>query len=149
MEETITRLQNLIHVGVEYITSYDASELMEKPNPDKWSKKEIIGHLIDSGLNNIQRFTEIQFEKKPYKIRSYNQDKLVKANFYQETEIKDLLEFWIAINKQIIHLMKQQSEESLKYELVLPNESPSDLRFLMTDYVDHFEHHIIQLKRTS
>jgi len=105
MEETITRLQNLIHVGVEYITSYDASELMKKPNPDKWSKKEIIGHLIDSGLNNIQRFTEIQFEKKPYKIRSYNQDKLVKANFYQETEIKDLLEFWIPINKQIIHLM--------------------------------------------
>jgi ribosome biogenesis SPOUT family RNA methylase Rps3 len=34
-------------------------------NPKKWSKKQILGHLVDSGINNLQRFTEIQFEEKP------------------------------------------------------------------------------------
>ena len=69
MTEIINRLEQLLKSGLEYISKSSESELTQKPNPEKWSKKEIIGHLIDSGINNLQRFTEIQFENKPYKIR--------------------------------------------------------------------------------
>jgi hypothetical protein len=31
-----------------------------KPAPDRWSKKEILGHLIDSAANNHQRFVRAQ-----------------------------------------------------------------------------------------
>ena len=72
-----------------------------KISNDKWSKKEILGHLIDSGINNLQRFTEIQFENKPYKIRKYNQDELVKANEYQNSETEEIADFWLSINNRI------------------------------------------------
>jgi|TARA_R110000737_G_scaffold264685_1_gene272514 hypothetical protein len=62
--------------------------------PKKWSKKEILGHLIDSGINNLQRFTEIQFSDRPYVIRKYNQNELVIVNDYQNAEIKEILDFW-------------------------------------------------------
>ena len=31
-------------------------EVQLKTSPDKWSKKQILGHLVDSGLNDIGRF---------------------------------------------------------------------------------------------
>ena len=145
MTKTINRLDRLLNSGSEYITISPESELNHKPSPEKWSKKEILGHLIDSGINNLQRFTEIQFESKPYKIRKYNQDELVKANDYQHSEIKELVAFWVSINHRIKSLMKIQTDKTLNYKVELDTEIESDLRFLIHSYVDHLEHHLNQI----
>ncbi|GAA4823137.1 DinB family protein [Algivirga pacifica] len=147
MEQTIRKLEQLLEVGVDYIGRCSQSDLNDKPNPEKWSKKEIIGHLIDSGINNLQRFTEIQFECKPYRIRKYNQDELVIANSYQKADIKEIVGAWVAVNNRIQALMKQQSEETLGFEIVLGNGAVSDLKFLMEDYVEHLEHHLKQITK--
>jgi len=116
-----------------------------KQTAASWSKKEILGHLIDSAINNLQRFTEIQYSEKPYRIRSYNQDELVKANDYQNKNIQDLFNLLITLNWHIVYLIKNQSEETLKYEIILPNQTVTDLRFVMEDYIDHFYHHLNQI----
>ena len=145
MVKSINKLEELLNSGVEYLSKSSESELAQKPSPEKWSKKEILGHLVDSGINNLQRFTEIQFENKPYKIRKYNQDELVKANDYQNAELEEVVNFWLAINRRILYLMKQQTDDTLNYEIVLDSGDISDLKFLIEDYVDHLEHHLKQL----
>lgn len=145
MTETLNRLELLLKLGLEYISKSSESELTQKPSSDKWSKKEILGHLIDSGINNLQRFTEIQFEIKPYKIRKYKQDELVKANGYQHSETKEIINFWLVINNRIKILIEQQTENTLNYEIELDNSKISDFRFLIKDYVDHLEHHLNQI----
>ena len=145
MKQTIDKLEQLLKSGSEYISNTSESDLTYKFNPKKWSKKEILGHLIDSGINNLQRFTEIQFENKPYRIRKYNQDGLVKANDYQNSETKEILEFWKSINNRVLYVIKQQTEETLAFKIELEKENFSDLRFLMNDYVDHMEHHLNQI----
>ena len=145
MVKSINKLEGLLNSGVEYLSKSSESELAQKPSPEKWSKKEILGHLVDSGINNLQRFTEIQFENKPYKIRKYNQDELVKANDYQNAELEEVVNFWLAINRRILYLMKQQTDDTLCYEIVLDSGDISDLKFLIEDYVDHLEHHLKQL----
>ena len=50
-----------------------------------------MGHLVDSGINNLQRFVEIQYAAKPYPIRKYEQDALVEANLYQNSDINEIL----------------------------------------------------------
>lgn len=148
MQSTITRLEDLLKASIEPI-SHDINikkGWKHKSSPEKWSKQEILGHLIDSAINNLQRFTEIQFEPKPYQIRRYNQDELVKANAYQEAEINKLIALWLSVNIRILALMKLQTEATLSYPIILPDGEASDLRFLMTDYVDHLEHHLKQLK---
>lgn len=149
MTATITKLEQLLTFGLEYISKSSASELNQKPRPDKWSKKEILGHLIDSGVNNLQRFTEIQFENKPYKIKKYKQAELVTANDYQHSEIEELVKFWVSLNHRIKNLMNRQTQKTLKYEIELDNEQLSDLRFLMKDYVDHLEYHLKQIMSRS
>lgn len=145
MTGTISRFEQLLKSGLEYFSQSSELEMSRKSSPEKWSKKEILGHLIDSGINNLQRFTEIQFKNKPYRIRKYNQDELVKANNYQNSEIKEIVELWVSINNRIKNLMKQQSEKRLNYKIELDNKSITDLRFLMNDYVDHLEHHLNQI----
>jgi hypothetical protein len=41
--------------------------------------------------------------------------------------------------------MQNQTETTLKFQLILPNQDVKDLRFLIRDYVDHLEHHLIQI----
>lgn len=118
-----------------------------KSSETKWSKKEILGHLIDSALNNLQRFTEIQYAEKPYPVRPYNQDELVKANHYQERESAELLALWSGLNKQIAFIMQHQTEETFAFSLLLPDKTVSDLRFLMTDYIHHLQHHLIEIRK--
>ena len=89
MEDVIKKLEIAIHQLSNYLNRTSEEKISVKLNPEKWSKKEIVGHLVDSGINNLQRFTEIQFMDNPYYVRDYNQDELVRVNDYQKEEIKN------------------------------------------------------------
>ena len=147
MLETIAKLEQLLIIGLEYLSKSSESDLSQKISIDKWSKKEILGHLIDSGINNLQRFTEIQFENKPYQIRKYNQQELVKVNEYQSAETNEIIELWASINHRIKNLIKIQTEKTLNYKIEIEKDNISDLRFLMKDYVNHLEHHLNQIMK--
>ena len=144
MEEAIQKLERYLNLTESYFINATLLEINFKASESKWSKKEILGHLIDSGINNLQRFTEIQFEEKPYSIRKYNQDALVLTNDYQHSDLLELIGFWESINKRIITIMQLQTIETLRYEIKLDGEY-NNLKFLMTDYVEHLKHHINQI----
>ena len=146
MRATINKLEWLLTLTKEYISKASDAELNHKASPEKWSKKEIIGHLIDSGINNLQRFTSVQIEKEPFRIRPMKQIELVEANDYQHAEIEELLAFLTSINIRIKNLMLLQDAQSLTTKIELYTKgNMSDLRYLMEDYVVHFEHHINQI----
>lgn len=145
MKEQADRLDHLIQMGLEYLNHVDTTALSWKFSQEKWSKKEILGHLIDSGINNLQRFTEIQYESKPYKIRKYKQDQLVIANDYQHAEIQELIVFWKAVNFRITKLILLQTDKTLAFPVDLGENKIVDLAFLIRDYMDHLEHHLKQI----
>lgn len=147
MKELRIRLDNLLKEASYYLELAAASEMELKSSPVSWSKREILGHLIDSALNNLQRFTEIQFQPKPFKIKPYDQNGLVKANDYQHADTEALVNLWQALNKRIGDVMEMQTESTLLHAIELSDGTITDLRFLMTDYVDHLEHHVRQLLR--
>jgi len=145
MITVINRLNKALN-EVPQMVLKQTTALKEKTTPEKWSKLEILGHLIDSGINNLQRFTEIRFMASPYVVRSYPQNELVIANEYQKAAPQELLNLWLAVNERIKLIMLAVNEEELSLPLKLGDDSSKDLRFLMTDYIDHLEHHLNQLK---
>ena len=145
MDLIINELKSLLTIGKKYINEFSLDELEKKPNKDKWSKKEILGHLIDSGINNLQRFTEIQFQDSPYKLRNYHQSNLVKSNFYQEAEIEEILQFWISINKRILFVISNLPKKVYQNRIVLPSKKVVSLSFLIEDYVAHLKYHLNQI----
>lgn len=145
MQNAILKFDQLLSENSEYFPTID-SVILEERKPGKWSKKEVLGHLIDSAVHNLVRFTEINYAAKPYRHRPYNQIDLVNINQYQTKDINELNELWLSLNRQIIRIMKSVDEEALDYKIILSDESVIDLRFLMTDYVEHLEHHINQIR---
>lgn len=145
MRITSEKLVHLIDQISEYVSKTSEKELAKKTNPEKWSKKEILGHLVDSGIHNLQRFTEIQFETKPYQIRPYKQDELVMANNYQNAETNEILELFRAINVRIINVINLLTVEILHSEIATMENEIVDLKYLIEDYRKHLEHHVNQI----
>ena len=145
MQEAILKFERLLLENVSYFPTINQNTLEER-KPGKWSKKEVLGHLVDSAIHNLVRFTEINYVEKPYRHRPYSQIDLVNLNQYQTMDINELTQLWFVLNKQIVRLMKSVDEKALDYEILLSDGSVIDLKFLMTDYVEHLEHHINQIK---
>ena len=122
-------------------------ELLSRPAENKWSKKEILGHLIDSAVNNLKRFTDIQFSAQPYKIISYNQTELVIVNDYQNLSLDHLLNLWQNLNRQIVYVVQRIPSEKLSYAVdpQYENKETKTLGWVICDYVAHMEHHFRQI----
>lgn len=145
MKEKIEKFESLINRMTDLLPDQSIHGFEVRPSAGKWSKKEVLGHLVDSAINNIQRFTEIQFAEKPYKIRRYDPDALVMANDYQNKNNPELYSLLIQLNRHILHLAKSQTAQALQYRLILPNDETADLQFLIEDYFEHFYHHVNQI----
>lgn len=144
-ENTINRLEFIINSIPNILLEMGEKELSIKHSDEKWSKKEILGHLIDSATNNHQRFVRAQFESNPE--INYDQNKWNKFNFYQEIESIQLIHFWTSYNRQLLEIIKRIPKESLIKQIKI-GESLITLEFLIIDYVEHLEHHLKQLIKT-
>jgi hypothetical protein len=142
IEKAISRLNYIIDKVPSILTEIGEENMSAKPLPTKWSKKEIIGHLIDSATNNHQRFVRGQFETIP-EIR-YDQNKWNEYNFYQQIDSKQLILFWTIYNKQLIEIINRIPAENLKRQIKV-GEDLLTLEFLIADYVEHLEHHLKQV----
>ena len=119
---------------------------------NKWSKKEILGHLVDSASNNHQRFVRAQFQRNLV-FQSYNQDDWVKVQNYQFVNWFSLVELWKGFNFLIVHLIAEIPNEILLKEtvehnfnaiayIVVPKSKPATLEYFIKDYYLHLRHHL-------
>jgi hypothetical protein len=142
VEQSIKRLEYLTDIIPSLITEMGEESFSLKISKDKWSKKEIIGHLIDSATNNHQRFVRGQFEMTPE--ISYNQNKWNEFSFYQQINAEQIISFWTIYNKQLLEIIKRIPIDNLKREIKI-GENIFTLKFLIADYVEHLEHHLKQI----
>ena len=140
--KTAERLNHLTQVIPPLLISIPENEFARKPRPDKWSKKQIVGHLIDSAANNHHRFIRTRIEDVPH--ISYNQDKWNDLTHYNDFNSSGLIDLWNSYNKLLTHIISNISEKDLDRKCKAGNEEHS-LRYLITDYVVHLEHHLRQV----
>ena len=120
-------------------------ELARKPAPTKWSKREILGHLVDSAQNNLQRFVRGQYEDTPAIV--YNQDEWVQRQHYQRCDDHELLQLWILLNRHLCHVLEAMdpAHYEKKCNVGKGEASLQTLKFLAEDYLVHMKHHLHQI----
>ncbi|MBB5634832.1 hypothetical protein HDE68_000717 [Pedobacter cryoconitis] len=141
--QSIERLQYLSETIPSLLNEIDDHIFSLKPAANKWSKKEIIGHLIDSAVANHQRFVRAQFEDTP-KI-TYDQNNYNTFNYYDQIDNKQIISFWTVYNKQLLELIRLIPAELLKKECFTGGDESLTIAFLFDDYVEHLEHHLRQV----
>ena len=109
-----------------------------------WSRKQILGHLIDSASNNHQRFIRGQHDHELV-TPNYAQNKWVETERFNDRDWNELVQFWLAYNRHLLHIMSHAAPESLDSIIRIGDNVPVSLEFVMIDYVSHMKHHLKQL----
>ncbi|WP_158797689.1 DinB family protein [Pedobacter sp. L105] len=126
----------------DQLRTITADQFCTKPL-NKWSKKEILGHLVDSANVNIQRFIRGQIEDNPSIY--YEQDEWVSVQGYQEYDDEKLITLWESLNRHLAYLVNRIPDTDLSRTCLMKNGEPRSLQYLVEDYLSHLQHHIRQI----
>ena len=116
-------------------------EAVKKPGPDQWSKKEELGHLIDSAVNNHIRFVCAAIQRE-FRGSGYQQDDWVSLHGYADMPWTEIIDFWQRYNLFLASLVRRIPDDRLQTPCVVGNSEPVTLAFLIEDYVLHMQHHL-------
>ena len=143
-EERLRHFEQILANAPQRLAQISNAKSEERLAPGKWSRKEILGHLIDSASNNHQRFVRTQLAGQ-ISFPGYAQTQWVETQRYQSESWENLIQLWTAFNHHILHLVSQVSEHKMDNHCVLDGGEPVTLRFLVEDYIRHLEHHLAQI----
>lgn len=142
MKNVARELQEIVIVYTEKLRLITEAEFSVKPLPRKWSKKETLGHLIDSAQNNLRTFICAQYEPQP-PVVTYQQDFWVETNRYQHMQKEDVIALWALLNTRIGVIVESMPVEN--YTKKVNTGELHTLAWLAEDYMKHLKHHINQI----
>lgn len=145
MQQLVEQLEAIVNEYSAKFLNLSEVTLSNKPATNKWSKKEIIGHLIDSAQNNIRRFVTAQYQHNPHVV--YEQDIWVSIQHYKDYDSAALINLWQLLNKHIVVLLKNMPVENYQRQCNTGKgqQQLHTLEFLATDYITHHLHHLKQI----
>ena len=142
IEQALDKWNFLVENVPNVLIQINEDEMAKKVAFNKWSKKEILGHLIDSATNNHQRFVRGQFETVPE--ISYDQNNWNTLSYYQQIDSQQIITFWTIYNRQLIEIVKRIPSDNLK-KMIRVGAKTVTIENLVIEYIEHLEHHLNQL----
>lgn len=106
-----------------------------------WSRKQELGHLIDSATNNHVRFVRASIEPEFHGL-PYDGDGWVTLHGYGELQWSMLVDFWERYNRLLVELVARIPEERLATHCFVGDSAQVTLGFLIEDYIAHMQHHL-------
>ena len=139
----VTALASVVAHALPHLSAISDEAASTKPAPNKWSKKEILGHLIDSAANNHQRFVRLQLQPE-ISLPGYDQDEWVRLNRYQQKAWSEIVTLWSAYNRHLASVIESLEGSALGHVWHAPDGDVT-LEFIASDYVRHLQHHLKQI----
>jgi hypothetical protein len=146
MKDIVDDLNTTVGSFTQKLMKFSDDDLRAKPRPGKWSRIEVIGHLIDSAHSNLRRFVTGQYESAPPHI-TYEQEFWVNANDYQHAPTESIISLWVLMNQRVAAVLTQMPESNYAKSCDTGHEEKSlrTLHWLAADYVRHMKHHLNQV----
>ena len=135
-------LARLVDEIVPRLHAIGEQDSLRTRGPGTWSRKQILGHLVDSALNNVHRFVRAP-QVEAFSFPGYEQDRWVAAGGYQDRPWDSLVELWAALNRQAAHVMARIPEDRLSTPCRIGDGHALEL--VARDYPRHLRHHLLQI----
>lgn len=110
-----------------------------------WTRKEIVGHMLDSAANNRQRFVRASTQAS-YQGPTYAQNAWVAAHGYADQDWQTLLRWWQVEHEILAAIVDRIPSDRMAVACLVEGEPPVTLQFLIEDYIAHQRHHLRQIQ---
>jgi hypothetical protein len=144
MKELSQKLRKVIDAAEPKLRKTNATESTKPVLSGGWSRKQVIGHLIDSASNNHQRFVRATLQES-LDFPGYEQDGCVRVQAPQEADWELLVSLWAAYNRYLAHVIAHLPESKLGTACRIGSGEAVTLDFLAKDYLRHLVHHLRQI----
>ncbi len=154
-EEFLRDFRATVMSATDRLRAISAEQSAHQTGPDKWTIKQILGHLIDSAANNHQRFVRAQFTDDLI-FPGYEQENWVNAQKYNDETWSDLIQLWHFYNLHLAHVIAAIPESKLTQARIRHNldeialhpvdkKDTTTLDYFVRDYLVHMKHHLDQI----
>lgn len=155
MSSLSEQLQKIIEESIDPLGKISESKWSHKKSETSWSKKQILGHMIDSCYNNHGRFLRAEANNSLI-FDAYDQDKWVELNNYEERDADEIIDTFILAHLHLVNLIENISESVLNRKTAEHNFHERSMRkvnkgdelslsFMIEDYIFHLKHHMKQV----
>ena len=145
--DTVALGANLLRVvdaSEDILRRVSSEESAQPVLPGGWSRRQVIGHLIDSASNNHQRFVRASLQD-ALEFPGYDQNGWSRVQAVDQAEWPLLVALWAAYNRYLAHVIARLSPAKLDTPIRIAEHEPITLGFLAEDYLRHMTHHLSQI----
>jgi hypothetical protein len=109
--------------------------------------KEIVGHLVDSAVNNHHRIVRLQYTK-DLVFPDYRQDNdlWISIQNYQEENWDRLISFWRLYNLHLVHVIKHVNPDCLPHTWHDFQGTQETLQAIIEGYLWHLNLHLKEIE---
>lgn len=144
MQSVSEQLRHVIDQTWPQLSNLNEDKVRSPLTPGGWSKKQVLGHLIDSASNNHQRFVRALLQDE-LTWPGYDQPGCVRVQRYQDYRWPDLVQMWASYNRFLAHVLDSAPASKANTVCRIGDNAPMTLEELARDYVRHLEHHLQQI----
>ncbi|MEM8735072.1 MAG: DinB family protein, partial [Planctomycetota bacterium] len=144
LESVRVELEEILRRVTPMLAALDPESISRRSGPKKWSKKEILGHLIDSAANNHQKFVRL-LSHTEFDFPGYAQEDWAAVQMWADADFDAMQTLWLAYNRHLAFLISQIPSEAQSNCMTIDGVGPFRLDFIVSDYVEHLKHHLRQI----
>jgi hypothetical protein len=142
------QLLRVVEAAEPKLRKINDAEAAKPALPGGWSRKQVLGHLIDSASNNHQRFVRAALQPS-LDFPAYDQNGNVRLQAPQDADWLLLISLWSAYNRYLAHIIARLPAAKLETVCRIGPGEPVTLAFLAKDYLTHLLHHLNQIDATD
>ncbi|HEX3376560.1 MAG TPA: DinB family protein [Candidatus Acidoferrales bacterium] len=142
LSEKLARAVEIAEPALQKVSEVESNAPVLKGG---WSRKQVIGHLIDSASNNHQRFVRAALQDS-VEFPGYDQDGCVLVQDVQSAPWPLLVALWANYNLYLSHVIAHFPVPKLEVPCRIGENQPVTLKLLAEDYVTHLLHHLRQIE---
>jgi hypothetical protein len=144
MQDLSEKLLLVIAQAEPTLRRIDAAESAQPVLSGGWSRRQVLGHLIDSASNNHQRFVRAALQPS-LEFPGYDQEGCVRVQAPQEADWLLLISLWANYNRYLAHLIANLPASKMETVCRIGDGKPVPLQFVISDYITHLVHHLGQI----